>query len=297
MDPSKTATGGFTVGYRRIGGTSWQESLPAVAEWTAQNGFGFVDIGRTRAPEGLATLAKAGLTAGQVDLFDWGGYQSMVAPDSDERRQVIAGLNEHIEASAAAGAKVFFTLSPPLDMSKPPRENFGYLVEAYAALVPVLERTQTRVAIEGWPGMGSVCCTPETYRAFFKEVGSDRFGVNYDPSHLIRLGVDPLRFLKEFTDRVVHVHAKDTARSAEELYEYGWGSFPVLARSHGFGGGPWRYTLPGHGEANWHETFRVLAAGGYQGLVSIELEDENFNGSEAGEKRGLIKSREYLEGC
>ena len=33
---------------------------------------------------------------------------------------------------------------------------------------------------------------------------------------------------------------------------------------------------------------------GYQGMVSIELEDENFNGSEAGEKRGLIVSRDYL---
>jgi hypothetical protein len=35
----------------------------------------------------------------------------------------------------------------------------------------------------------------------------------------------------------------------------------------------------------------------FKGIVSIELEDLRFNGSEVGEKLGLTKSREYLEGC
>jgi hypothetical protein len=35
---------------------------------------------------------------------------------------------------------------------------------------------------------------------------------------------------------------------------------------------------------------------GYKGTISVELEDMNFNGSEAGEKRGLIASRDFLVG-
>ena len=296
MTPSKTATGGFSIGFRRVG-SDWQKSTDVLARWAVAHGFGFVDIGKGDPTADLHTLTKAGLSAGQVDLLAWNDYQVFIAPDSAERRAAIAAASTHIETCAKAGATNFFCVTMPADKQRSRRENFGDLVESFAALVPALERTGSRVAIEGWPGPGVVCCTPETYRAFFREVGSDRFGINYDPSHLLRMGIDPLRFLKEFADRVYHVHAKDTALSAEDLYEYGHELPPTLAKAHGWGGGVWRYTIPGHGQTDWIETFRALKTAGYQGLVSIELEDENFNGSETGEQRGLIKSREFLEGC
>ena len=296
MTPSKTATGGYPIGFRR-GGTDWQKPTDVLARWAGEHGFGFVDLGRSDVPPDLATLSEAGLATGQVDLLDWNGYQAMIAPDSAGRRAMIEATSAHIEASAAAGASNFFTVTVPADKAKPRRENFALMVESYAALIPALDRTNSRVAIEGWPGPSAVCCTPETFRAFFREVGSERFGINYDPSHLLRMGIDPLRFLKEFTDRVYHVHAKDTALSAEGLYEFGHELPPTLAKTPRWGGGTWRYTIPGHGQTNWTETFRVLEAAGYRGLVSIELEDENFNGTREGEERGLVKSREFLEGC
>ena len=56
------------------------------------------------------------------------------------------------------------------------------------------------------------------------------------------------------------------------------------------------YTLPGHGLARWSEIFSILKSSGYKGAVSVELEDENFNGSEAGEKAGLLNSLAFLKG-
>ena len=47
------------------------------------------------------------------------------------------------------------------------------------------------------------------------------FGVNYDPSHLMRMNIDPLRFLYEFGNRVYHVHGKDTEWLSDNLYDYG----------------------------------------------------------------------------
>ena len=296
MPPSQTATGGFPIGFRRIG-SDWQQPTGALAAWAAEHGFGFVDLGRNGVPADLATLTQAGLAAGQVDLLDWHGYQTMIAPDSAARRAMIAATSAHVEASAAAGATNFFAVTIPADKQKPRRENFALMVEGFAALIPALEKTGSRLAIEGWPGPAAVCCTPETFRAFFREVGSDRFGVNYDPSHLLRMGIDPLRFLREFADRVYHVHAKDTALSAEALYEFGHELPPTLATTSRWGGGTWRYTIPGHGATDWTETLRGLEAAGYRGGVSIELEDENFNGTEAGEQRGLVQSREFLAGC
>ena len=149
----------------------------------------------------------------------------------------------------------------------------------------------------GWPGPGALCCTPEGYRAFFAECPSPALGVNYDPSHLIRMGIDPLRFLHEFADRVFHVHGKDTEISSENLYEYGSEQPPTFGKSVPFGGNHWRYTIPGHGLTSWVEIFRILVAHGYDGCVCIELEDANFNGSEEGEKEGLLQGARFLTSC
>jgi sugar phosphate isomerase/epimerase len=153
------------------------------------------------------------------------------------------------------------------------------------------------LAIEGWPGPGALCCTPEGYRAAFRECPSPAVGINYDPSHLIRMGIDPVRFLQEFPDRVRHVHGKDTELNLDGIYEYGTEQPATFAEAHGFGAHHWRYTIPGHGCTPWVQVFDILHKSGYQGAVCIELEDENFNGSESGEKQGLLVGGAFLASC
>ena len=111
------------------------------------------------------------------------------------------------------------------------------------------------------------------------------------------MGIDPLRFLREFMDRVGHVHGKDTELFPERLYDLGHEQPPTFAKPFGFGGNDWRYAIPGHGVMNWGEAFRILAEHGYQGCVCIELEDQDFNGAEDTEKLGLQLGGRYLEGC
>ena len=111
------------------------------------------------------------------------------------------------------------------------------------------------------------------------------------------MGIDPLRFLREFVSRVFHVHAKDTEILSENLYEFGHEQSATFAQPIPFGRHHWRYTIPGHGMMRWTEAFRILEANGYAGCVSIELEDANFNGSEEDEKLGLLLGASYLQGC
>jgi sugar phosphate isomerase/epimerase len=171
------------------------------------------------------------------------------------------------------------------------------MVESFSALAPVLEAAKATLAIEGRPGPGALVCTPEGFRAFFKAVPSKAMGINFDPSHLIRMGIDPMRFLREFATRVGHVHGKDTALYADALYEYGHEQPATFGKGHGFGDRVWRYTIPGHGIMNWPEAFGVLAGAGYRGMVSIELEDENFNDRTETEQAGLLAGGRFLEGC
>ena len=121
--------------------------------------------------------------------------------------------------------------------------------------------------------------------------------MNYDPSHLVRMGVDPVRFLREFAGRVGHAHAKDTTFIEAERYEHGTLQQATFAGPHVYGGFGWRYALPGRGAVPWAEVFAALAEAGYAGGVSIELEDEEYLTDDAAERRGLVEAAAFLAGC
>jgi sugar phosphate isomerase/epimerase len=207
----------------------------------------------------------------------------------------------YVKETAALGAKAFFTCVVASDASKGWKANYKLAVESFGPIVQACADTGGAIAIEGWPGgypfYSNLCCTPETVRAFIRDLGPKGVGLNYDPSHLIRLGVDHVRFLREFAPYVHHVHGKDAETDKEWLYELGYHYHSIEKPGHGFGEWTWRYTVPGHGEARWSEIFRILKESGYAGKVSIELEDEQFNGSTEGEQAGLAHSLNFLQGA
>lgn len=284
-----TRTGAFPIGFRR-GWSAWQKDLPGLVAWAKENGLGVVDLGGDGDTAGAA-ITEAGLKIGSVDLRAWSG---LITADDTKREAAIAENNAYIPAAAAVGAKNFFTVLLPDDVVRSRRENLALAIEGLSAIVPALEAVDGHVVIEGWPGPGALACTPEGYRAVLDAIPSKAIGINYDPSHLIRMGIDPIRFLEEFKDRVFHVHGKDTEIFNEAVYEYGTEQEPTLFGGRGFGGPTWRYTIPGHGEMRWTRAFEILAANGYQGAVSIELEDLHFNTDEAGEKAGLLAGAHFL---
>ena len=291
---ASTRTGSFPIGFRR-GWSDWQKnSIAELARWTKDNDFAALDLMNIK-PADVKTLTSAGVRLGSVDLLDFG---SVMSSDTAKRNDAIERNVAYVKEMAPAGAAVFFTCVIPGDPTAKRADNYKLAVECFGPIARACEQAGAAMVIEGWPGgaphLANHCCTPETLRAFLTDVGPGA-AVNYDPSHLIRLGVDHVRFLKEFAPRVRHVHAKDTQLYPDALYEFG-SQTSALAEPHGFGEWTWRYTIPGHGEARWGEIFSILQRHDYGGLVSIELEDENFNGSEAGEKAALTHSRNFLSG-
>ncbi|HPD29807.1 MAG TPA: sugar phosphate isomerase/epimerase family protein [Phycisphaerae bacterium] len=110
-------------------------------------------------------------------------------------------------------------------------------------------------------------------RAIEAVKGHKRFGFNYDPSHFGYQGVDYVRFLREFGDRIFHVHMKD-------VY---WSSTPT--RAGVFGGHldfghpdrSWEFRSLGHGCINFEEIIRTLNQIGYDGPLSVEWEDAGMD--------------------
>jgi len=288
----KTRTGNFAIGFRQ-GGGAWQRDLTKLIAWAQENGLEAIDLQRD-GDRAARPVIDAGLRVGSVDLPECKG---MISPDKAKRADSVAQNADYIRACAACGPMNHFLVMTPERPELSRAENFGYMLQSFGQLVPVLEEHDARVVIEGWPGPGALCCTPEGYRALLKELPSRAMGINYDPSHLIRMGIDPLRFLREFIDRVSHVHGKDTELLAENLYEYGSEQPPTFAKRIRFGALHWRYTIPGHGCMRWVEALRILEANGYSGCISIELEDASFNGTEEGEKLGILQGARFLTGC
>jgi sugar phosphate isomerase/epimerase len=94
------------------------------------------------------------------------------------------------------------------------------------------------------------------------------FGFNFDPSHLLWQGVDPVEFLRTFPDRIYHVHIKDAIVTLN-------GRSGILGSHLNFGDPRrgWDFRSPGRGGVNFEEIIRALNAIKYQGPLSVEWED------------------------
>jgi sugar phosphate isomerase/epimerase len=137
-----------------------------------------------------------------------------------------------------------------------------------------------------WPGGNNLASTPAIWREMFSIIPDENFGLNLDPSHLIWLMIDPNRVVREFKDRIFHVHAKDLEIDREGLYENG-------TLSLGMG---WQIPrLPGLGEVDWGRFISQLYRFGYDYVISIEHEDRKFEGTEELVKRGFLISRDILK--
>jgi sugar phosphate isomerase/epimerase len=92
--------------------------------------------------------------------------------------------------------------------------------------------------------------------------------------------------VREFRDKIFHVHAKDLHIDREGLYQHG-----VLSQGMG-----WQIPrLPGLGDIDWAKFIRELIAARYDYVISIEHEDRNFEGDEELVKRGFYLSRDVLK--
>jgi sugar phosphate isomerase/epimerase len=150
-----------------------------------------------------------------------------------------------------------------------------------AAFRPVLDlagQRGVRLALENW--FRTNIQHLDNWRAVFDVLPDAHFGLNFDPSHLDWQGIDVTAALREFRDRIFHVHAKDVAVEPA-----------VLARVGYLGDGWWRYVLPGYGRIRWGEFITQLRQQGYDGVLSIEHEDDAFAPEE-----GFSKAARYLGG-
>lgn len=288
-----TRTGSFRIGVR-AGHSSWQSDLAGFTRWAAEAGFTFLDLGPAR-PADVRVVQSIGLDVVAVDLLDGCALLSVHA---QRRQEAVARNAAYMHEMAGLEVSIFRAVAEPENPTLALQDNFARAAESFGELAALAESLGTRVVLEGEPGRSppypNLCCNPEQCRAMLKAVPSKGLALAYDPSPLIRMGIDHVRFLDEFVTRVGHVLAKDTEIVTDNLYEIGCLQQSLTETPWDYGELVWRYTIPGQGAARWSYILRMLQLAGYKGSVSLRLEDANFNGTESGEKAGLLGALQYL---
>jgi sugar phosphate isomerase/epimerase len=277
----------------RIPGRARDLAFPEFCNWCASSGFQAVDVGRVT-PEVVHAIEAAGLVVGTADLP---GTGDMLSQDPAKREAGTQAACEAIRQAAEHGVGTMFFVFVPPDGARGRAANFELWKEAFPPVLRCAEEQNVRLAMEGWPGgpphYPALGCTPEMWRAMFREFPSPNFGLNYDPSHLVRLGIDYLRALVEFGDRIFHAHGKDTEINQEALYLHG-NLGPTFQRPHAFGEDWWRYCIPGDGLVDWAKVVARLTEARFDGIISVELEDARYHQTWELESEGLIRSRNHL---
>ncbi len=146
-------------------------------------------------------------------------------------------------------------------------DGFSLLAERWNPILDVFQECGVKFALEVHPTEIAFDIY-SAERAVQTLNGREEFGFNFDPSHLIWQGVDPVEFIRTFPDRIYHVHMKDASVTLN-------GKTGILT-SHLQFGDPrrgWDFRSVGRGGVRFEEIIRALNAAKYSGPLSVEWED------------------------
>lgn len=150
------------------------------------------------------------------------------------------------------------------------------------------EHGVTKIAFELHPGF--CVYNVDTLKRLRAAVGPE-IGVNFDPSHLLWQGMDPVAVIRAFAGMIYHVHAKDV-----RIDRYNTAVNGVLDTRHysDEANRSWLFRTVGFGNdaGYWKDIFSELRKIGYDGTISIEHEDSLMNRME-----GLRRAVEMVKNC
>ncbi len=174
-------------------------------------------------------------------------------------------------------------------------KNLDLFMEIWPSIISYAEECGVKIAIENcpmlfgpdqWPGGQNLMCTPVLFKELFQRISSPNFGLNFDPSHYVWQGLDYLKTIRDFKDRIFHIHYKDIKIYPEKLAECGVLAYPLAYMAP---------KLPGLGDVKWDAFISALHDIGYEGCAVIEVEDRAFEKSREDILSSIRLSKKYLD--
>jgi sugar phosphate isomerase/epimerase len=266
-------------------------------KFLAQHGFGSFELlawpGDPFDPQDVDDAKIAALKAEcqeyNVELSSVGFYPNHLNPDEPVNKPHFIGL---MEVAQKLGVNTIGTFTGR-DPEKSIDENIPAVKQYWTEMSKRAADLGMRIAFENCPMFHAhpfrgtnIAFTPDAWEKIFDAVPAENIGLEWDPSHLICLLIDPVPTIKRFKDKLFHVHAKD----AEVCWD--------VVRTNGIlDPQAVRHRMPGLGQVNWREVVSALIEAGYTGNLDIEgAHDPIYGGAleEAGLKVGLQTLRQYV---
>lgn len=244
--------------------------LEVVAEPGSQH-FDPVTFDAARADAVKKMLADRG----GLEITSLANYMNVTEAGKTEEVQAVA--KKMVDAAVLLGVP---TLCMQTGSAAPRMDKLNTIKKivpkVYAPIVAYAAEKNIKIAMENY---FETCLQGiDTFECLFETIKEPNFGLNYDPSHLVHQQCNHLKPVTMFADRIFHTHGKDTLVDAEArahmgVYAHGW----------------WRYVIPGYGNINWGEYISHLRMNNYEGVISIEHEDNTFS-----REQGFIHAARYL---
>jgi sugar phosphate isomerase/epimerase len=273
--------------------------------WGAENGFDTIEIACW--PKEYEKRRYAGVTHIDVDRLDvkktrdileasgisisaLAYYPNYLDPDKSKRAFYIDHLKKTIIAASNLGVGIVGTFVGR-DKDRDDDYNLALYKDIFTDIVRLAEKHNVKIAIENcpmlwsdrWPGGHNIARSPEIWGRMFDLIQSDHIGLNFDPSHLVWQFIDYVGAIYSFKEKIFHTHAKDTRIIFENLAQKGI-----------YGFGFYEDKIAGTGDIDWKRYFGALYDIGYEGAVSIEHEDRNWEKDEEAVKGGVLLAKKLI---
>ncbi|MER6349346.1 sugar phosphate isomerase/epimerase family protein [Streptomyces sp. NPDC001595] len=254
-----------------------------VAVWPGTGGRDFeashIDVttlDRARADDIRQSLDRHGL---EISALAY--YENNLHPDPARRTEIRTHLKHAVDAAQALDVPyvgTFIGRDPARSVPDNQREAERVLPE----LVDYAGERGVRLIVEncvmeGWHpdgGPGNIAYSPELWEWMF----SLGLYLNWDPSHLMWLGIDPLTTIAPYADRIAHAQAKDIEIDTAARNRYGFFG-TTDKKGDPWATGWWRYRVPGRGQVDWPRVVDRLYEAGFTGTLSVEHEDPLWGGT------------------
>jgi len=276
-----------TIGYQTVEVMCWP---PSKAD---RRYAGITHVNVLELDESSVRRIRSKLENTGVSISGLGYYPNCLDHNIEQAEKSCEHLKKVISAAPRLGLTQVNTFIGR-DHTKSVDENWPRMLETWKPIVELAEKQGVRIGIENcpmlftadeWPGGKNLASSPAIWRRLFADLDSPNLGLNYDPSHLVFQHMDYLAPMRQFIDRIFHVHAKDVRVDQHLLNEHGIFAHPNLYHFP---------KLPGLGDVQWGKFFSVLSDAGYRGAVCVEVEDRAYESSLEDRKASLAQSYRYL---
>lgn len=256
-------------------------------------GVSHMDIDRVLGDEAYREHLLSYAESKSITISALAYYPNTMDGDLKKREANIAHLRKVIRAAHLLGVGIVTTFIGR-DQTKNVSENMKTFQQIWPALICFAEENGVNIAIENcpmlfgedqWPGGQNLMTSPVIWREMFAAIPSRNFGLNFDPSHFVWQGMDYIRPIYEFRDRLMHIHFKDIKLFPERMQERGTLAYPLDYMAP---------KLPGLGDVNWSRFISALTDIGFDGFACIEVEDRAFEGSKERILQSILLSKKYI---